>query len=141
MADRENWSPSKIILINLLCAVFGAASGAIGFGGSLFFQPLFLTLEFGSDVTNATSIFLVFWSKIAAAVIFWFEGQIHLYFMLFLAIPCIVVEVFTEIGIIEKIRKMGRPSYLSFFFCGFMVLAIIIVTYSLGIDSIRDVLK
>jgi uncharacterized membrane protein YfcA len=49
-----------------------------GFGGGFFYIPMFLHLNYAPQVANATSLFLIFWSKLATSIIFSINGDMHL---------------------------------------------------------------
>lgn len=71
MADSDI-ELSKKNLLALLCLGFfgGAIAGALGMGGGVIYNPILLTLGMPPTVTGASSLFIIFYSKIASTVVY-----------------------------------------------------------------------
>ena len=66
--ERDIWAREKLIKLNATCLGVSAFSGMVGMGGGFFYIPFFWGIGFGKKVTNATCLFIVFWSKLASTV-------------------------------------------------------------------------
>lgn len=79
--ERDNWTIKKLVSINLLFLGLGAVAGMTGHGGGFFWIPVFLSMGFGNQVSAATSLFVVFWSKLAVSVLFGINGELPFAFL------------------------------------------------------------
>lgn len=79
--ERDNWTTKKLVSINGLFLVCGAVAGMTGHGGGFFWIPVYLNMGFGNQVSNATSLFVVFWSKLAVSVLFGINGELPVAFL------------------------------------------------------------
>lgn len=64
--EAVKWEKNKIITLSAYMFVVGVFSAIVGVGGGIYIIPILTDLGFHVQVTAATSLFLVFWAKLAS---------------------------------------------------------------------------
>ena len=75
---------------------------------------------------------MVFWSKSTSSVAFWIQGDVHTGHMMFIGIFMLVASLGVSLKIKGLIRKLRRPSVLSFMFVFFNVVALAVTVWFVG---------
>jgi len=68
----------------------GFIAGAFGLGGGVIFNPVLLAMGLPPTVSAATGLYLVTYGKIATTLIYFLNGQMNLFYSLWLGLWAIV---------------------------------------------------
>jgi uncharacterized membrane protein YfcA len=89
-------------------------------------------------VANATSVMMVFWSKLTSSLAFWIQGDVHTHHMMFIGTLMLVASLFASLKIKNLIKKLRRPSVLSFMFVFFNGVALAVTVWFVGGAGMGD---
>lgn len=78
---------SKILSLGF---VGGFLAGAFGLGGGVIFNPVLLTMGLPPQVSAATGLYLVTYSKISTSLIYFLNGQMNIFYALWLGLWAVV---------------------------------------------------
>lgn len=107
----------------------GCFSAIIGVGGGIYIVPTLLKLKFIPQVVSATSLFLVFWAKLASTILFILNGSIKLDYMVVLSVLSLIGS-YVSLKVLKNILKtIERQSIISYAFTIFVSVACLITLY------------
>jgi len=90
----------------------GWVAGALGLGGGSIYNPALLAMGIPPKVSAATGLYLVTFSKIASVLIYFLNGQLDIYYGLWISLwSC--VGILIGVGFTKYyMRKTGRQSII-----------------------------
>ena len=102
---------SKNKTINTLLALgFGGGwvAGCVGLGGGAIYNPVLITLGVPPSVSSATGLYLVFFSKVASCFVYYLNGELDIWYGLWIAFWSTVGMVIGLIGAQWYMKRSGR---------------------------------
>jgi len=105
----------------------GALAEAIGLGGGVLFNPIFLSLGIPPRVAASTGMFMVMFSTFSSSVIYVIQGTLSIEFGLWLGFFTAIGSIIGLAGIDSLIKRFDRQSLIVFAFCFIMLLCVITI--------------
>lgn len=139
LKERLKWTfhPSEkkftlkfIIKCNLFVFLIGIISANVGIGGGLVLTPLLLSYDYLPVVVSYTGMYMVVVNKIVSTTVFLLSGNVPLGYLLVFGTFLICGVAITECKLGTYIKKVGRPSIITFIFVGVVVTAMVLVCFS-----------
>jgi len=93
----------------------GFLAGAFGLGGGSIFNPVLLTMGLLPQVSGSCSLYMVFFSKIASCVVYILNGQINIFYSLWIGMWASTGGVIGSTTLIIYVKCGGRQSTIVFF--------------------------
>ena len=112
-----------MIKLSVYMFIVGIFSAFIGVGGGIYIIPLLNDFGFHSEVVSATNLFLVFWGKFAATLLFAFNGTLIFDYTAVLCVLAIIGAYVSSKILKSLLAKFKRQSFIKMFFAGFVCLA------------------
>lgn len=88
--EAVRWEQGKIIYMSIYMTGVGLFSAIVGVGGGIYIVPTLTELGFPNTVVSATSLFLVFWAKLASTLLFALNGSLMYDYSLILCLLCCI---------------------------------------------------
>ena len=94
----------------IICLGFfgGFVAGAFGLGGGVVFNPVLLAMGLPPTVSAATGLYLVTYGKIATTLIYFLNGQMNVFYSLWLGLWSVVGGVAGAGGTWLYMKLSGR---------------------------------
>ena len=84
-SDLDLSSPKMINTLLALGFGGGWVAGCVGLGGGAIYNPVLITLGVPPSVSSATGLYLVFFSKVASCFVYYLNGELDVYYGLWIA--------------------------------------------------------
>lgn len=117
------WDYPTMTKVGIYFCGVGCFASLVGMGGGVYIVPMLVRLGYPPSIVAATSLFLVFWSKFAAMILFLINGSLPYDFSLFLGMFAVVGSYISIISLRRLLQQVKRQSIISMIFVGFTVLA------------------
>jgi len=127
----------NIITLFILGFFGGVLSGALGLGGGVLFNPIFLALGVPPRVAASTGMFMIMFSTFSSSVIYVIQGTLNIEFGLWLGFFTAIGSIIGLAGIDSLIKRFDRQSLIVFAFCFIMLLCVITIP-SFGYISLKE---
>ena len=103
----------------------GWIAGALGLGGGSIYNPALLALGIPPKVSAATGLYLVTFSKVASVLIYFLNGQLDLWYSMWIAAWSTVGMLLAICAVESYMKKSGRQSIIVW--CLVVVFAISVI--------------
>ena len=121
------WTIGKIIKMIGIGMIVGVISGALGLGGGVIFNPLFIELGIDAQVASATGMYLVMFSSISNSLLYAMAGLFYWSWGIWLGTATAIGSILGLKLINQAVKKTGRVSLLIFMLAGVIIGSAIII--------------
>lgn len=129
-ACEKKFTSKFILKCNFYGFAIGIISANVGIGGGLVITPLLLSYDYLPVVVSYTGMYMVVVNKIVSTTVFLLSGNMPIDYMLVIGSCLICGVAITELKLGQYIKKVGRPSIITFIFVGVVFTALCLVLYS-----------
>ena len=105
----------------------GLVSGCVGLGGGAIYNPMLITLGVPPQVSSATGLYLVFFSKVASCFVYFLNDELAIGHSLWIGFWSTIGMIISILYAQEYIKKSGRQSLIVWSLVVVFVIAIILV--------------
>jgi hypothetical protein len=127
---EKKFTLNFILKCNFYGFAIGIISANVGIGGGLVITPLLLSYDYLPVVVSYTGMYMVVVNKIVSTTVFLLSGNMPIGYMLVFGSCLICGVAITELKLGQYIKKVGRPSIITFIFVGIVFTAMCLVCYS-----------
>lgn len=126
------WDETKVRNLSLYMFGVGAFSAIVGVGGGIYIVPTLKELGYHSKVISATSLFLVFWAKLASSFLFLLNGSLIFdYTTVVCTMACLGSWI--SLSVLRSVMaKVDRQSIITGCFALFVGVACIITAWKIA---------
>ena len=115
---------SKILSLGL---IGGFLAGAFGLGGGVIFNPVLLTMGLPPQVSAATGLYLVTYSKIATSLVYFLNGEMNVFFALWIGLWAVVGGVTGAAATWVYMKLSGRQSIIIWMLVAMFVVEVVVI--------------
>eukprot|EP01125_Pyxidicula_operculata_P001094 TRINITY_DN1099_c0_g2_i1.p1 TRINITY_DN1099_c0_g2~~TRINITY_DN1099_c0_g2_i1.p1 ORF type:complete len:379 (-),score=65.54 TRINITY_DN1099_c0_g2_i1:163-1299(-) len=114
--DKEDvkWSKKVTSIVACVSGGSGILASLLGIGGGMILTPMMLELKVNTQVTSATSTYMLFFTSLSSLIQFSVLGQVKWDYGVTLLIIGFFTSVIGQTGINYIVRKYKRQSYIIF---------------------------
>lgn len=132
------WTGFKIVLMIFIGFIVGVLAGALGLGGGVIYNPLFLELGIDPQVASSTGMYLVMLTSLTNTILYAVQGHLKWDWGVWLAAFTIIGSIVGLKAIAGVIKKTGRSSILVFVLGFVLVLSALVIPLYSGINMVID---
>jgi len=125
------WDAPRVRDLSIYMFGVGAFSAIVGVGGGIYIVPTLKKLGYHSKVISATSLFLVFWAKLASTFLFVLNGSLIFdYTTVVCTMAC--VGSWVSLTVLKSLMaKVDRQSIITGCFAAFVGTAMIVTAWKI----------
>lgn len=129
--EAVTWNPETVRNLSVYMFGVGAFSAIVGVGGGIYIVPTLKKLGYHSKVVSATSLFLVFWAKLASTFLFLMNGSLIFdYTTVVCTMAC--VGSWISLTVLKSLMaKVDRQSIITGCFAAFVGTAMIVTAWKI----------
>ena len=111
----------------------GWICGALGLGGGIIYNTLFMSWDVPPKVATATAMYLITFASMSTTVSYAVSGQIIWSYAAWIASLCLTATAVGMISMNSLMKKIGRQSPIVILLCFIMTLSFVSVAYFAGV--------
>ncbi len=115
----------------------GILASALGLGGGVMYNPIFLSLGVAPKVAAATGMHLIRYSTLSASIGYLVFGTLDLRYGAFLAVLTVIGAILGIVFVNRLVKKLGRQSPIVMILC-FVLLFCAVLIPSYGLTTLMD---
>ena len=123
----DNWTSKKVLMSNVCSCVMGLLTSMIGTSETYILFPIFMYYGLNPQVTVATAMYMLFWSKLTSSLLFTVSRDMDIGQWFWIGSIIFVTSLLTSVKVKDIIKKMKRPSIILFVFCMISGIAFVVV--------------
>jgi uncharacterized membrane protein YfcA len=128
LADSDiRFNTKSLAQVLTLGLIGGFLAGAFGLGGGAIFNPVLLTLGLPPQVSAATGLYLVTYSKIATSLVYFLNGEMNVFFALWLGFWAVFGGVTGAACTWLYMKISGRQSIIIWMLVAMFVVEIVVI--------------
>lgn len=123
----------------LVLGFFGGwIAGALGLGGGCIYTPVLMSMGVPPKVSAATGLYLVMFSKIASVLIYFLNGQLYVWYGLWIAGWATLALLFSLCAVESYIQNSGRQSIIVWALVTIFIVSVIAIPTFAGFSLKED---
>jgi uncharacterized membrane protein YfcA len=132
------WTVPKLSIMTTIAFVTGIISGALGLGGGVIFNPLFLELGLHPQVASATGMYLVMFGTLSNSALYALGKQLYWAWGFWQGTFTVIGSILGLKMISSAIKKTGRVSLLVFMLAIVIGVSAIVIPINATLTMIED---